>query len=121
MKRPSHLLFVLVAAVGVIAAGCASSTTGAPSAGRGVATTTAGTPSSGRTTTAGSTQGTLTVFAAASLTAAFHDLGTVFTKANPQAKVSFSYDASSALVQQIIEGAPADVFASADQVNMDKL
>ena len=40
--------------------------------------------------------------------------GAAFTAANPDAKVTFSFDASSALVQQITQGAPADVFASAD-------
>jgi molybdate transport system substrate-binding protein len=66
-------------------------------------------------------KGDITVFAAASLTAAFKDVGTAFTAADPAAKVSFSFDASSALVQQITQGAPADVFASADTANMDKL
>ena len=65
--------------------------------------------------------GNITVFAAASLTAVFNEIGTAFTKANPDAKVTFSFDASSALVQQITQGAPADVFASADTANMDKL
>jgi molybdate transport system substrate-binding protein len=65
--------------------------------------------------------GDITVFAAASLTGAFTDIGAAFTKANPDAKVTFSFDASSALVQQITQGAPADVFASADTANMDKL
>ena len=65
--------------------------------------------------------GDITVFAAASLTDAFNEIGDAFTKANPQAKVTFNFDASSALVAQITEGAPADVFASADDANMDKL
>jgi molybdate transport system substrate-binding protein len=65
--------------------------------------------------------GDITVFAAASLTDAFNEIGTAFTKANPAAKVTFSFDASSALAAQIVQGAPADVFASADTVNMDKL
>ena len=61
------------------------------------------------------------VFAAASLTDSFTEIGTAFTAANPDAKATFSFDASSALVTQITEGAPADVFASADVANMDKL
>ena len=48
-------------------------------------------------------------------------MGEAFTAANPDAKATFSFDASSALVTQIIEGAPADLFASADVANMDKL
>ena len=65
--------------------------------------------------------GDITVFAAASLTEAFTEVGEAFTAANPDASATFSFDASSALVQQIIEGAPADVFASADTANMAKL
>jgi molybdate transport system substrate-binding protein len=63
----------------------------------------------------------ITVFAAASLTDAFTEVGEAFTAAHPDAKATFSFDASSALVRQITEGAPADVFASADTANMDKL
>ena len=65
--------------------------------------------------------GDITVFAAASLTAAFKEVAAAFTAANPGAKVAFSFDASSALEGQIAQGAPADVFASADTSNMDKL
>lgn len=65
--------------------------------------------------------GTLTVFAAASLTGTFTDLAAQFEKANPQVKVDLSFDGSSTLVTQIIQGAPADVFASADTKNMTKL
>jgi molybdate transport system substrate-binding protein len=66
--------------------------------------------------------GDVTVFAAASLTAAFTEIGDAFTAANPDADVTFNFAASSELVTQINEGgAPADVFASADQSNMTKL
>jgi molybdate transport system substrate-binding protein len=64
---------------------------------------------------------TLTVFAAASLTGAFTDLGTTFDADHPGVKVTFSFGGSSDLVTQIQQGAPADVFASADTKNMDKL
>jgi molybdate transport system substrate-binding protein len=60
----------------------------------------------------------VTVFAAASLTAAFTELGDAFTAANPGADVTFSFAGSSELVAQLREGAPADVFASADLANM---
>jgi molybdate transport system substrate-binding protein len=70
---------------------------------------------------AGASSGGITVFAATSLTEAFTEVGDEFSAANPGSTVQFSFDASSALVQQIIEGAPADVFASADTSNMDKL
>jgi len=62
----------------------------------------------------------LTVFAAASLTDAFTELGSDFTAAHPGVDIVFSFAASSDLVGQIQEGAPANVFASADTINMDK-
>jgi molybdate transport system substrate-binding protein len=70
---------------------------------------------------AAAVEGDITVFAAASLTESFTEVGEAFTTANPDASATFSFDASSALVQQITEGAPADVFASADMANMEKL
>jgi len=66
--------------------------------------------------------GDVTVFAATSLTDAFTEIGDAFMTANPDAEVTFNFAASSELVTQINEGgAPADVFASADQNNMTKL
>ncbi len=62
----------------------------------------------------------LTVSAAASLTNAFKDIGTVFEARNPGTKVQFNFAASGALLQQIAKGAPVDVFASADQETMDE-
>ena len=59
--------------------------------------------------------------AAASLTEAFTKMGSDFETANPGTTVTFNFAASSALVQQIQGGAPADVFASADGTNMQKL
>lgn len=64
---------------------------------------------------------TLTVSAAASLTEAFDHLKHDFEKAHPGVKVKTNYEGSSDLVQQITNGAPVDVFASADQQNMQKL
>src|SRR5688572_20323977 len=66
--------------------------------------------------------GDVTVFAAASLTAVFTELGNAFMTAEPAADVTFNFAGSSDLVTQLNEGgAPADVFASADQDNMTKL
>jgi molybdate transport system substrate-binding protein len=48
-------------------------------------------------------------------------MGADFQKANPGTTITFNFAASSALVQQIQGGAPADVFASADGTNMQKL
>lgn len=66
-------------------------------------------------------EGRITVSAAASLTEAFGEIGRAFEAANPGTEVVFNFDASSALVEQIEQGAPADVFASADEANMSKL
>ncbi|GAA3697382.1 molybdate ABC transporter substrate-binding protein [Microlunatus aurantiacus] len=63
---------------------------------------------------------TLTVFAAASLTNTFTELGTRFEATHAETTVTFSFGGSSALVTQLQQGAPADVFASADTSNMDK-
>ena len=68
-----------------------------------------------------SSGGNVTVFAAASLTAAFTELGDAFTAANPDVEVTFNFAGSSDLVAQISDGAPVDVFASADLANMAKL
>ena len=63
---------------------------------------------------------TLTVFAAASLTPTFTELGREFEKSHDGVQVKFNFAGSSDLVSQIEQGAPADVFASADTRNMDK-
>ena len=62
--------------------------------------------------------GTVTVFAAASLTESFTRIGKDFEAANPGSKVTFNFAGSSALATQINQGAPADVFASAAPANM---
>jgi molybdate transport system substrate-binding protein len=63
--------------------------------------------------------GELTVFAAASLTDAFEDLGASFVDAHPDVTVAFNFAGSSTLAAQIVEGAPADVFASADATQVE--
>lgn len=62
--------------------------------------------------------GDVTVFAAASLTEAFTVLGDAFTAGHPETTVTFSFGPSSGLAQQIISGAPADVFAAASPATM---
>ena len=64
--------------------------------------------------------GEIRVFAAASLTAAFSQLGQDFTAANGT-RMTFNFAGSQALATQIRQAAPADVFASADLANMDKV
>lgn len=63
----------------------------------------------------------VTVLAAASLTEAFDDLATRFEAANPSVEITVSYGGSGALATQIIEGAPADVFASAAEPPMQQV
>ncbi len=62
--------------------------------------------------------GTLTVFAAASLTDVFTDLGEQFEADHPGLDVQFNFAGSSALATQLTQGAPADVFASANEAQM---
>ena len=62
----------------------------------------------------------LTVSAASSLSQAFKELGIQFEAQNPDIKLRFNFAASGALLQQIVNGAPVDVFASADNETMEK-
>lgn len=61
----------------------------------------------------------INVFAAASLTEAFTEIGADFTAAHPDVKVTFNFAGSNDLVTQIRQGAPADVLATADIATMD--
>ena len=93
-----------------------------------VAVVLSGCSSSSKSTTAATTtapakalSGSITVSAAASLTGTFGDLGTSFEKAHAGTTVHFNFGSSAALVTQIQQGAPADVFASASKATMDSL
>ncbi|WP_314853905.1 molybdate ABC transporter substrate-binding protein [uncultured Microbacterium sp.] len=108
--RPVTALAALVVAV-LALAGCASTPAAVDASASGDAATTASTLS-----------GTLTISAAASLKTAFDRLAADFEERNPGVDVlPISYDGSSTLATQIIEGAAVDVFASADQKNMAKV
>jgi molybdate transport system substrate-binding protein len=102
----------LVAAAALALAGCGSSSGAA--GGSATTSTAAASASSGPS-------GGITVLAAASLKESFTAIGTAFEAANPGTKVTVSFGASSALAQQIIQGAPADVFASAAPKNMQQV
>lgn len=90
---------------GCAAGGSADTTSGAAGGSRGVAD---------------GPKGTITVFAAASLTGTFTEIGSQFEASHPGTTVAFNFAGSSDLVAQLQQGAPADVFASADTRNMDK-
>jgi molybdate transport system substrate-binding protein len=76
-------------------------------------------PAAVQTDPAASQTGTITVMAAASLTSAFEEIGKQFESRHPGSKVDFNFAGSQQLAQQIAQGAPADVFASANAVQMD--
>jgi len=99
------LRFATVLAAAVLLAGCASPAPAASDA-----------PAAEDTLT-----GTVQVYAAASLQRSFDEIARAFERQNPGVTVSPVYDGSSTLATQIGEGAPADVFASADEKNMAKV
>src|SRR5947209_2088762 len=68
-----------------------------------------------------SLSGSITVFAAASLTGAFKDEATAFEARHKGATVLLDFAGSAALATQINLGAPADVFASADLPNLQRV
>jgi molybdate transport system substrate-binding protein len=84
-----------------------------------------GNTSSGSSNTTGVTPTpaptTLKVFAAASLKTSFTAIQAQYQQAHPNVKIIYNFAGSQTLVQQITQGAPADVFASADQTNMKKV
>jgi molybdate transport system substrate-binding protein len=97
----------------VLAAGCGDSG-GAPT---GAAASNSTRPIPGEV----EPEGEVLVFAAASLTDAFAELADAFEEENPKASVTFNFGPSSGLASSINEGAPADVFASANQTQMDNV
>lgn len=80
--------------------------------------TACGETSDGDSTSTGGGAKTVTVFAAASLTESFTALGKTFEASHPGVKVRFNFGGSSALAQQITQGAPVDVFAAASPATM---
>jgi molybdate transport system substrate-binding protein len=105
IRKPDKLIFVaFTAALGLLLSACggAEPQAMAPS------------PSS----EGSSTGGAITVLAAASLTEAFNKIGKNFEGRNPGSKVTFSFGSSATLATQIVQGAPADVFAAASPATM---
>ena len=107
MKRTFRFAVVAISATALVA-GCSGSNSEPTSATSEVASTSA------------AATGEITVFAAASLKATFTALGTQLQEQNPGTTVTFNFAGSSDLVTQLTQGAPADVFASADTNNMTK-
>ncbi|WP_311259885.1 molybdate ABC transporter substrate-binding protein [Microbacterium sp. WCS2018Hpa-9] len=105
-RTPRRAIAIALAAAALALTGCAADSP---------------TPAGGGGAPESSVSGELTIYAAASLSGAFDEIGDAFEQKNPDVKVSGVYDGSSTLVTQLLEGAPADVFASADEATMDKL
>lgn len=105
-RRSAGPIAVLTTALVMVVAGCGGGSTGNAPAPQS--------PSSGPA-------GKITVFAAASLTDTFTALGRDFEATHPGAEVTFSFGASSTLADQIVQGAPADVFAAANETTMEKV
>jgi molybdate transport system substrate-binding protein len=100
-------IFTLI--VSLVLAACQPAATAVPTA----------VPATAATTTAPTAEpATLTVFAAVSLTDAFGELGAMFEADHPGVTVAQSFGASNILAEQINQGAPADVFASASAKTM---
>ena len=106
MTHRRTLAVTTLAAAAVTLTACSSSTPAA-------STTAPGSPAP--------VSGRVTVLAAASLQDSFTTLGKQFEAAHPGTQVRLSFGASSALAQQINQGAPADVFASAATTNMKQV
>src|SRR5262245_55794399 len=96
MRRTFGLFAVPITMLAFVAAGSVAVATTTPAP-----LSTAGERSEAPTGSAPGLAGDITVFAAASLTESFTEIGEAFTAANPDATATFSFDASSALVQQI--------------------
>ncbi len=94
-----------------VAAGCSQAPMSVP----------ASPSASTRTSPTASLSGTVTVLAAASLTTPFTALAAEFEKEHPGVDVQFSFGSSTTLAQQIAQGAPADLFASAGTKALDQL
>lgn len=98
MKR----MIALAAMSALALAGCASEAGPAPAS----------------TASKDTVSGSITVFAAASLTESFEQLKIEFVKAHPDVEITLNFGGSSALAEQIVQGAPADVFAAASPATM---
>ncbi len=116
MNRRAPLFSFVLASLGLTACGSSGASSTAPTA-----ATTAPAVTTAAPTTVATVTGEIVVLAAASLTGSFTAEAKAFEQANPGTKVTLSFGASSTLATQVVQGAPADVFASADQANIAKV
>ncbi len=103
MRRFRHALMLFILLCTLFLAACGGSTSSTTS-----------------TATTAAAVTTLNVFAAASLKESFNVIAAKYTRAHPNITIKLNFAGSQILEQQIASGAPADVFASADQTNMQK-
>ena len=103
MRRSRHALMLFIMLCTLFFAACGGSTSSTTS-----------------TATTAPAVTTLNVFAAASLKESFNLIAAKYTRAHPNITIKLNFAGSQILEQQIASGAPADVFASADQTNMQK-
>lgn len=106
LNRPVAAL-AAIALAGAALAGCSSSSSSGGAA-----------ASNSASGSSPALSGSITVFAAASLQKTFTALATSFEQAHPGTTVKFSFGGSDTLAAQITQGAPVDVFASANQATM---
>ena len=112
-RRSASTLVALIAAAALLATGCAAGDRGPAIPDASIEPVTPVGPE---------LTGELRIFAAASLRAAFDELATRFEQRHPSLDVlPISYDGSSTLATQVVEGAPADVFAAADESTMARV
>jgi molybdate transport system substrate-binding protein len=117
--RRRHPIAVLLTALALVLAACGSS--GGETGSGSTTTARSGSGTKSLVTCGSALTGDITVSAAASLTESFTELGKAFEQQCDGTKVTFTFDSSGTLSQQILDGAPVDVFASADEKNMTKL
>ncbi|MEJ5946989.1 molybdate ABC transporter substrate-binding protein [Pseudokineococcus basanitobsidens] len=122
-RRPRALVGTALLPVALVLAGCGGPDAAPAGAGDAAATgaSASGVTASGANASGDALTGTVTVFAAASLTEVFDELAATFEGQHPGVEVETSYAGSSDLATQITEGAPADVFASADERTMQEV
>lgn len=106
-----------IAALALVVSGCSSSATPTPSLTPATSAPTAPAASAAAT----GAPANLTIYGAASLNAVLAKVKTVYEAANPETTLTVSTDSSSALETKIEQGAPVDVFLSADTTNPQKL